>query len=453
MSQRAIRVAEQLRAELAQIILRGRLRDPRAKDAIVSAVKVSADLSVAHVYMRKLGQCTEKQQESLIDAMTKAAGFLRREISPTLRLRRTPELRFVWDDLVDSSTRMEEILHELSEERDNRSLVSDTEYMQPALNLIAAGENFLVTCHRRPDADALGSALGFAEVLRAVGKGATVFVPDELSLGLRFLGEQRVVRALDPDARFDGTFVMDTAAVGLLPVGLPDASIRGPLIIVDHHAVHDDVGDIVVRNTEACATGEVIMDLAEALGARPVPPAAATPLYAAIVADTGGFRYPPTSPRTLRLGAELLEGGADPWQVAYELFEGWTEPRLKLLSAILDTLELDCDGRLAMLRVTRQMLIDNGADDDMVEGMVNYGRMLRGVEIAALLWEYPAEAGEGLDLKVSLRSSGRADISKIALALGGGGHKAAAGAQVHMPIQELDSTIREHAKKALAALP
>ncbi|MCA9623096.1 MAG: hypothetical protein KC731_28955, partial [Myxococcales bacterium] len=101
-----------------------------------------------------------------------------------------------------------------------------------------------------------------------------------------------------------------------------------------------------------------------------------------------------------------------------------------------------------LLRVTRAMLKEHGADDDMVEGMVNYGRMLRGVEIAALMWEYPGD-DRGLDLKVSLRSRGTADISLIALALGGGGHRAAAGAQVRMTMPELDALLRAEARKLL----
>ena len=272
--------------------------------------------------------------------------------------------------------------------------------------LVRQGQRFLVCCHKRPDADALGSALGFAAVLRAEGKEVVVFVPEPLPLSVRFLGTYEIAESLPESERFDATFCMDTAARSLLPANIPPAEHRGPLVIIDHHAVHDDVGDIVLRDTATCSTGEVVMDFAEFIGRRPVPPEAATPLYSAIVADTGGFRYPPTSAKTLRLGAELLELGAEAWPIAYELFEGWPEARLKLLSAILDTLELKGDGKLALLRVTRAMLSELGATDDMVEGMVNYGRMLRGVEVAALLWEFPGDAG-GVDVKVSLRSSGK----------------------------------------------
>ncbi|MCB9662290.1 MAG: DHH family phosphoesterase [Polyangiales bacterium] len=305
-----------------------------------------------------------------------------------------------------------------------------------AVRQVREGQRFLVACHRRPDADAFGSAVGFSAVLQQLGKDVTLYVPDELSVTLHYLvGLVPHVRELPEGATFDACWVMDTAAKSLLPDGLPDRSVRGPLIVVDHHAAHDDVGDLKLRDTDACSTGEVIATLARKLGVWPLPRAAASPLYAAIVADTGGFRYPATKPCTLRLGAELLEAGADPWEAAYELFEGWEEARMKLLASILDTLELTECGRVAVLRVTRAMLAEVGANDDMVEGMVNYGRMLRGVEVAALLWEWPRTPGadgavdDGYDTKISLRSRGSADISLIAVALGGGGHRNAAGAQ------------------------
>jgi phosphoesterase RecJ-like protein len=321
-----------------------------------------------------------------------------------------------------------------------------------AVRMVQDGQRFLVACHRRPDADAYGSALAFAAILLELGKDVTLYVPDDLSITLHYLeGYVPRVRELPADASFDSAWVMDTAAKTLLPDGLPGPEVRGPLIVVDHHAAHDDVGDLKLRDTDACATGEVIAELSRALGVWPVPRAAATPLYAAIVADTGGFRYPSTKARTLRLGADLLEAGADPWEAAYELFEGWEEPRMKLLAAILDTLELSACGRLAVLRVTRAMLAEVGANDDMVEGMVNYGRMLRGVEVAALLWEWPRDPdlGDGLDTKVSLRSRGSADISLIAVALGGGGHRNAAGAQCS---EDFDTVRVRVEREALAIL-
>ena len=316
-----------------------------------------------------------------------------------------------------------------------------------ALDLIADGRRFLVTCHRRPDADALGSALGFAAILRDLGRQVVVWVPEDIAENLRFLPGE-IARTL-PAGTYDSTWVMDTASAALLPRGLPPEQVRGPLVIVDHHACHDDVGDVIVRDVEACATGEVIMELAAALGRRPIPPPAAVPLYAAIVADTGGFRYAQTSARVMRLGAELLEQGADAWETAYQLFEAWRPERLKLLSAVLDTLELDCDGKLAILRVTREMLQRTGANDEMVEGLVNYGRMLRGVEVAVLLWEFPGDSG-AIETKVSFRSRGQVDVGCLASELGGGGHRSAAGTQLAEPIDEVEARTRAKVRALLS---
>ncbi len=324
-----------------------------------------------------------------------------------------------------------------------------------AVELVRTGKRFMLTCHREPDADALGSALGLAAVLRAVGKGAIVWVPEEPSESLRFLpGIETVVRELAPGERFDATFVTDTASKVLLPYGFPGPEVTGPVVVVDHHAAHDDFGEVVVRE-DACATGEVVLRIMEELGVHEVPEAAAAPIYAAIVADTGGFRYATTTADTMRIGARLIERGADPWETAYNLFEGWREPRLRLLAAVIDTLEVDLDGKLALLRVTREMLERLGATDEMVEGMVNYARMLRGVEVAALVWERRPEVGaDGTQrpvTRVSLRSRRAVDVARIATALGGGGHRAAAGATLAADLTTAAARIRVEAARLLEA--
>lgn len=308
-----------------------------------------------------------------------------------------------------------------------------------AVELIRAGRRFLVTCHVRPDGDALGSALGFAAILRALDKEVVVFSRDPAPLSLQFLpGLDGVIGRVAPTARFDATFVMDTAARALLPSDFPPRHVTGPVVVVDHHSAHDGFGDIHVREVDACATGEVVIRLMHDLGIAQVPPEGAVALYTSIVTDTGGFRYRGTTAETLRIGADLLEAGVDPWQVAYEVFEGWPRERLKLLGSVLETLHTYADGRIALLTVRRAALRRTGANDDMVEGLVNFARQLRGVEIAGLVWELePVRAGRKLvpQTKISLRSRGNADVSHVAVALGGGGHRAAAGSTLAVGVR------------------
>jgi len=311
-----------------------------------------------------------------------------------------------------------------------------------AVELIEGGERFLVACHRRPDADSLGSALGLIAILRAVGKEASLFMAEGVPESLQFLVENEPQNSsFEPGSAFDATFVMDIAATKLLPPGLPGREVTGPLVIIDHHHAHDDVGDVVVRDTQAAATGEVVMRLKDALGLAKLPPEAATPLYAAIVSDTGGFRYASTKPETLRLGAMLIEAGADPWRIASQLFERWAPERLKLLGEIIASLQMAFDGRVAIMRVTRRMLVECGADDDMVEGMVNYARRVDGAMIGALLWEW--EVDGRVETKISLRSSGSVDVSVVARALDGGGHRAAAATQLDLTIEEAERRLRD----------
>jgi bifunctional oligoribonuclease and PAP phosphatase NrnA len=316
-------------------------------------------------------------------------------------------------------------------------------------DLVRHGARFLVTCHRRPDGDALGSALGLAAILRALGKHADVYVPEEIPFSLAFMPRVAdVLAVIGRDARYDATFVTDTAAPSLLPQPFPDERVRGTLVVVDHHVSHDHFGDLALREVDACATGEVVLRFMRDLGLERIPPDAATPLYTAIVADTGGFRYATTKPHTLRLAAELLEAGAEPWNVAYHLFEGWAPERLALLREVLATMRVELEGALAILDVERATMAKVGATPDMVEGLVTYGRRLRGVEIAALLWEIDED---GPAVRISLRSRADADVSLMAEALGGGGHRAAAGATFRGGLVAARARVVEEAEKILRA--
>lgn len=314
-----------------------------------------------------------------------------------------------------------------------------------ALEKIRAGKRFLVTCHVRPDADALGSALGLAATLDAIGKEAVVYSEGGVPPLLTFLeGKERVVDRV-PDLVFDATFVMDAAAKELVPE-LPPKAKTGPIIIVDHHAAHDGFGDFAVREIDACATGEVVMRMTHDLGVSPVPRAGAQPIYAAIVADTGGFRYTGTKAVTHELAAELLSQGVDPWLVASNLFEKWSPARMALLGEVLRAMRMENEGRIAIVCVDRGMMSRSGATDDLIEGMVNYGRMIEGVRVAALLWQPAGKEGE---VKVSLRAGDGADVATVAVGLGGGGHRTAAGASLKATLEQARARVLEAARTQL----
>lgn len=327
-----------------------------------------------------------------------------------------------------------------------------------AVKLVQGGRSFLLTCHVLPDADAVGSMLGLSEVLRALGKDVYLYNRDPVPEQLRFLpGADAVQSSLPVGASFDATFVTDTAARSLLPRHFPPTGVTGPVVLLDHHLAHDDFGDVVVRDVSACATAVVVMDLARALGVQPLPRSASAPLYTALVADTGGFRYPGTTAQTLRTAADLLDSGVDPWRVASHVFENWSMARMRLLGLAINSIETELDGRVAMLTVPLAMLAQAGATDDMAEGLVEYGRMLQGVELAIMLWERRPRSDETLVgstlTRLSLRSAGGADVSRVAVALGGGGHRASAGATLTCDIATARRMVLTEAARELARTP
>ena len=293
--------------------------------------------------------------------------------------------------------------------------------MDLVLETVRGAKRIMITGHLQPDGDAIGSMLALGYVLRALGKDVVLYNPDEIPQRYRFLpGSEGVVRTLGPGARFDASIVVDCGDEKLLGPTWPGREVTGTVIVLDHHRSHRDFGDVVYRS-DACAVGEIVFRIAEHLGV-PIGREAAECIYASMCTDTGGFRYASTSPDALRIAAALVEAGAQPWKAAWHLFESWPIARLRLLTDVLSTLELRAGGRVALLRVPRELVTRQGATLDMIEGFINYARMVEGVEVSALV----SEAPNGL-VKASFRSRGKVPVDAIAARFGGGGHLGAAG--------------------------
>jgi phosphoesterase RecJ-like protein len=423
-------VGESVRAELSNLLSR-EARDQRLSWTTITAVEMSPDLRNARVYFIDSGS---GDQDRVRRGLERVAPFLQRELGRKLRLRFTPRLTFYLDESFDEAGRVDELIAETADEDAKRR--GDTPEQRLA-RLVADAGRILVATHANPDGDAVGSLLGLGLILELMGKEALMFCPDGIPETLRFLpGAHDVAATLDPADRFDATVVVDTAAANLLPAGFPDDERRGTLAVIDHHAQHGELGDLVIRR-DASAVGEMLFDLAQEL-VWPVDDRVALCLYASIVADTGSFRYSSTTPHTHEVAAELTALGADPWQVATALYESYPLRRQQLLSEVLGTLETCCDGRYADLKATPEMLERAGAIKADLDGMVNYGRAVAGVEISAMFRREP----DG-DIKVSFRSKGRLDVGELASTMGGGGHVNAAGCTLTgMDIDEARAKIR-----------
>jgi phosphoesterase RecJ-like protein len=293
------------------------------------------------------------------------------------------------------------------------------------VEVLRTARRLLVTMHRQPDGDALGSTLGLAAALREAGKEAVVYNPDPPPRAYRFLpGADRIVATLSPAERFDATIVADAGRADRLGPDLPGPDRRGIFVNLDHHAATEPFGDLNYVDPAAASVGVLVFKLLRALGL-PVSRPVATCLYASIVADTGGFRYASTDPEALRIAAELLEAGVDPWEMTVQLYERQPIERMRLLAEVLSTLEVGGGGALAMLTITAAMQARTGTSENLTDGFINHARAIEGIEVAASLTELADGRPEGW--QVSFRSRGRIDVSRIASRLGGGGHRNAAG--------------------------
>jgi bifunctional oligoribonuclease and PAP phosphatase NrnA len=435
---RTRRVGESIRIELSRLLTR-QIADPRLTLATITDVKMSPDLKSARVYYVPSAGASDADVSA---GLAKALPFFRREMGKNLSLRYTPTLAFHLDDSFDKGARVDRILHETHKDAEAVKRTLSAEAL--LAKHVAESSRILLAVHANPDGDAVGSLLGMYGILRLQGKRPIAYCPDGIPRTLEFLPfSDEIARTLEPDAEFDLTLLMDTADTNLLPDGFPPARLRGAFAVIDHHREHGDLGDVVVRR-DVSAVGELLYDLALEL-LWPLDEKIAQCLYTSIVADTGSFRYSSTTPATHRAAADLIDRGADPWAAATGLFESFTLSRQRLFGLVTDTLEVSADGRYADVVCTPDMLRATGAVKADLDGAINIGRSIAGVEISALFRVEP----EG-HIKVSFRSKGNVDVALLSSKFGGGGHKNAAGATLRdVSLEEAKKIIRAFAAELL----
>ena len=235
---------------------------------------------------------------------------------------------------------------------------------------------------------------------------------------------------------------IDCAAVDRL--GTAEWLFRGAshTINIDHHATNlGYADDNCIRDT--AAAGEIVFDLLEILDQ--IDAEAASCLYTAIMTDTGNFAYSNTTSDTLRVAAELLEDGADNAVINRFVYRTMPLRKVKLLGIALTRMELYCEGKLGMIRITQEDLRQAGATSEDTEGVIDHVRDVDTVEMAIMVRE-AAQPNTG---KISMRSKVYADVSAIAEKMGGGGHKHAAGYTDHGEFSEICDRALELGRAAL----
>ncbi len=316
--------------------------------------------------------------------------------------------------------------------------------------IIDANQRFLLTSHIRPDCDALGSELGMALVLRALGKEVTIVNGHATPPNLAFIDPEHELKTLDEDVSagqldgFDVMMVLDTSAWAQLgPMGDVLRETKAIKVVLDHHVSSDNLDAEVFRNVAAEATGRLVVEAAEHLGVR-LTPEMATVLYAAQATDTGWYRYSSVTGDAMRIAAKLVDAGAVPQTIYTELHEQDTLARLKLRGRVLARAETELDGRLIHTAVLQEDFKATGALPSDTEDMINLTLCVAGVEVAVIL-VWLSTGG----YKISFRSRGAVDCSQLAAKFGGGGHKAAAGARIDAGFDEAREQVLDAVRAAM----
>ena len=294
--------------------------------------------------------------------------------------------------------------------------------------IIEENKSFLLTTHVNPDADAIGSEIAMYKILKSLGKNVQIINHSITPYNLEFLDSDNIIRRFD-EARdknvFDETDVLiaidfnrANRLVSMQKIFSDSDKIK---VCIDHHQDPEDFADHYFVDDQYSSTGHIIYDFIEKTNLVNLSYEIANPLYAAIMTDTGSFRFERTTSELHIIIARLLETGVDPVQVYDDIYDQSKISKVKLLGRSLDTLKLVDNDRIGYMYILQSTFTELGASESDTENFVNYPLSIENVVISLLFIELKN------GFKVSFRSKGRIPVNKIAANFGGGGHINAAG--------------------------
>jgi len=313
------------------------------------------------------------------------------------------------------------------------------------IELIEKHQRFAVTSHIRPDGDSMGSSLALGWILRGLKKDAEVVMCDYVPHAYSKLpGADEVRVAPDIDHGYDAVFVIECSDVSR--PGLPSLKDRF-VVNIDHHSTTELFGDLNWIDSTAAAVGEMIYNLAKAIGSK-ITPEIASCVYAALLTDTGSFHFSNTTERTFKIASELVRHGAQPAKLSQAIFYNYPYAKVLLVGAVLSTLQRDESGRIAWITMTNDLMEKTGATEDDSDGIITYPLTVGDVEAVAFFRELPNST-----YRISLRSKNRVNVARVAEEFGGGGHANAAGFTIKADFESLSREVIEKLKEAVASAP
>ncbi|MEY2963079.1 MAG: hypothetical protein RL754_340 [Bacteroidota bacterium] len=310
-------------------------------------------------------------------------------------------------------------------------------------------KTIVITNHTSPDGDAMGSALGLKRVLEKLGKEVSVIVPNPYPKFLWHLaGNDEVMVYCDGKKAAnskieaaDMIFHLDYNAISR-SADMEEALVaaKAKKVMIDHHRQPESWPDFIYSDIDMSSTCQMIYEFCHLYGwLDKLDRESAECLYTGLVTDTGSFRFPATTSRTMEIAGALMDLGVQPADLYDKIFDSQPVARLRLLGAMLDQLEISPDGTVVLLYLSSEQCLRLGYEKGITEGFVNYGLSIAGANMTCFLREE-----DGL-VKISLRSKGDADVNILARAsFNGGGHKNAAGGRLDMSIDEAVAYAKAH---------
>ncbi|QRN86310.1 bifunctional oligoribonuclease/PAP phosphatase NrnA [Clostridia bacterium] len=300
------------------------------------------------------------------------------------------------------------------------------------------GKKVLVTSHRDPDGDCIGSTVAMTLALKQLGFEADALNLDEIPYRYTFCDPSKLIYDIDhiPDRKHEVVVVLDSSDLNRLGYDMKKEFPRIHTIInIDHHRSNVGFGDLNIVEDTASANCEILFRILTEWEVQ-WNSQIANALYTGITTDTGSFKYESTSSETLRIAASLIDYGADINIIRASIWENEPYNRIRALSDVLDDLKITKDGRISWIKISLEEIQRHKLNNGDLESFVDYPRTVTGVEVALFIKEM--EMGK---LKVSVRTKSCIDATKIASIFGGGGHKRAAGFKVEGKLDEQEQRI------------
>lgn len=327
----------------------------------------------------------------------------------------------------------------------------DAELVRQALHLIAPARHIALLAHESPDGDCIGSALGMAHILRAMGKHCTPACADPAPKNLAFLpGIETLVQDLTEET-FDLVIALDAGELhrfGALYERHRDFLERARILNIDHHISSNGCGQVNLIDPSAAATAEMIV-LFQQQAQLPLPEEGALCLLTGLITDTSSFQFTNTTPRCLEVAAELLRHGVITETVVQPIYRERSLAQARFQAAVIEQARTSCAGRLIWSWATDETLTRVGATPEMDDNSSGMLRDIAGVRIAAFFKSY----GTPDVTRLSLRSAAPHNAAELCQRLSkglGGGHARAAGATFHQPIQETMAFVVAELEKELS---